>query len=171
MPRFSITEPVEPGAPRSREDLRNARETLAFRVMLQAAMTRVLAEAAGAKKAYPNLNPRSDPTVEAYAVRQCITKGAFAELRAAFVKQGSPLTGEFMDLEREIDSFSGQWGIYALSQGATMPVRKGKHAGLDEQLGEIEAKARALREKAGRDDYGMTLPADYRSSFQPGGEA
>ncbi len=37
--------------------------------------------------------------------RECITKGAFAELRAACVRRGGPLTGEFLDLEREIDSF------------------------------------------------------------------
>jgi hypothetical protein len=42
-------------------------------------------------------------------LRQCITKGAFAELRAVCVKQGSPLTGDFLDLEREIDSFAGQY--------------------------------------------------------------
>jgi hypothetical protein len=123
-------------------------EAEAFRSMLEAAMARVLAEAAGARKAYPHLNPRSDPTVEAYAFRQCITKGAFEELRGTCVRQGSPLTGEFLDLEREIDSFAAQWGTYALSGAATMPVRKGNHAGLIEQLAVIEAKATELKLKA-----------------------
>jgi hypothetical protein len=127
---------------------REASEAEAFRVMLEAAMTRVIGEVAWARKAYPYLNPRSEPTVEAYAVRKCITKGAFAELRGACVRQGSPLTGEFLDLEREIDSFASQWGINALSGAAPMPVRKGNHAGLSEQLASIEAKATELRKKA-----------------------
>ena len=48
-------------------------------------------------------------SINAYVVRQCITKGAFGELRAACVKQGDPLTGEFLDLEGEIDNFAAQW--------------------------------------------------------------
>jgi hypothetical protein len=127
---------------------RDDAEAEAFRVMLEAAMARVLFEAAGARKTYPPLNPRSDPTLETYAVRQCIIKGAFAELRGACVRQGSPLTGEFLDLEREIDSFAAQWGTYALSGAAAMPVRKGNHAGLIEQLVVIEAKATELQPKA-----------------------
>jgi hypothetical protein len=72
--------------------------------MLEAAMTRVLAEVAWAKKTYPQiLAPEA-----ALAVRQCITKGAFGELRAACVRQGSPLTGDFLALECEIDNFALQ---------------------------------------------------------------
>ena len=90
-------------------------EDRAFRAMLEAAMARVLAEAAWARKTYPQLLTQSQgASVEALAVRQCITKGAFAELRAACVRQGGPLTGEFLDLEREIDSFASQSGEYAL---------------------------------------------------------
>jgi hypothetical protein len=132
-------------------------EAEAFRVMLEAAMARVLAEAAEAKKAYPNLfvqKARSDPTVEAYAVRQCITKGAFAELRGACVRQGSPLTGEFLDLEREIDSFASQWETYAFSGASAMPVRKGYHAGLSEQLAVIQAKATELKLKSAPPEEG-----------------
>ena len=43
------------------------------------------------------------------------------------------MTGEFLDLEREIDSFAEQGN---------------SPAGLDEQLALIEMKATALREKA-----------------------
>jgi hypothetical protein len=131
--------------------IRDAAEAAAFRTMLEAAMARVLAEAAEAKKAYPNLfvqNARSDPTVEGYAVRQCITKGAFAELRGACVRQGSPLTGKFLDLEREIDSFASQWGTYAFSGASALPVRKGYHAGLSDQVAVIEAMATKLRDTA-----------------------
>ena len=73
--------------------------------MLAVAMARILAEADSAKKTYPGiLTQTTGASVDALAVRQCITKGAFAELRAACVRQGGSLTGEFLDLEREIDS-------------------------------------------------------------------
>jgi hypothetical protein len=39
-----------------------------------------------------------------------------------------------------------------------MPVPKGKHARLGEQLDMIEDKAKKLREKAARDRFGLTLP-------------
>ena len=85
------------------EQERVLNEDRAFRGMLAAAMTRVLAEAASARKTYPTAFVQTDEvTVEAGAVRQCITKGAFAELRAACLRQGSPLTWDFLDLEREI---------------------------------------------------------------------
>ena len=132
------------------EDLRKASEALAFHAMLEAAMARVLAEAAWARKTYPRTftQTTNDPSVEAYAVRQCITKGAFAELRAACVRHGASLTGEFLELEREIDSFASQVGTYAFSGAAAMPVQKGMHAGLGDELARIETKADALREKA-----------------------
>jgi hypothetical protein len=54
-------------------------------------MTGVLVEAAWARKTYPAAFKQTDEvTVEAGAVRTCITKVAFAELRAVCVKQGSP---------------------------------------------------------------------------------
>jgi hypothetical protein len=85
-------------------------------------------------------------SVDPLTVRQCITKGAFAELRAACVRQGGSLTGEFLDLEREIDSFAAQWEDIIVNAGVS--IRHGKHAGLGEQLALIERKARALRVKA-----------------------
>ena len=123
-------------------------EASAFRVMLKAAMERVLTEADEARKTYPQLLAQSQGEfVEALAVRQCITKGAFAELRAACVRQGGPLTGEFLDLEREIDSFASQWELGTTPTAGEL-IRKGKHEGLGDQLALIEANASALRQKA-----------------------
>ena len=132
------------------EELRKASEALAFHAMLAAAMARVIAEAAWARKTYPQhfTQTSNEVSIEAADVRQCITKGAFAELRAACVRQGGHLTSDFLDLEREIDSFASQVGTYAFSGAPAMTVRKGNHAGLDEQLARIETKAAALREKA-----------------------
>jgi hypothetical protein len=110
-------------------------------------MDRVLAEAAWARRTQPGpLAQTPGSSVEALVVRQCITKGAFAELRAACVRRGGDLTGDFLDLEREIDSFASQWEDRLGT--LNMKFRAGKHAGLDEQLALIETKAAALREKA-----------------------
>jgi hypothetical protein len=68
------------------------------------------------------------------------------------------LTGKFLDLEMEIDNFALQCGTYALSAAAPMPVRKGMHAGLGEQLDVIETMARKLREKAAQDSHGFVWP-------------
>jgi len=116
--------------------MRDASEALAFHVMLEAAMARVLAEAAWARKTYPNLTQSQrqpqDASVDALLVRQCITKGAFAELRAACVRKGSPLTGEFLDLEREIDSFAANVRDQRTYEQRVM-LRMGADAGLGEQ--------------------------------------
>jgi hypothetical protein len=129
------------------EQMRDASEALAFHAMLEAAMARVLAEAAWAGKTYPEiLTQTTGASVEALAVRQCIPKGAFAELRAACVRRGGSLTGEFLDLEREIDGFAMQWEDKLVIAGVL--VRWGKHAGLGDELARIETKADALREKA-----------------------
>jgi hypothetical protein len=144
---------------------RDASEARAFHAMLAAAMDRVLAEAAWARKSYPGAFTETTDamSVEAGYVRQkCITKGAFAELRAACVRRGGDLTGEFLDLEREIDSFAGQVGTYAFSGAVTMPVQKGMHAGLDEHLAVIEHKAHALQRAAERIS-GSVGPAPPRS--------
>jgi hypothetical protein len=130
---------------------RVAHENRAFCVMLEAAMARVLAETAWARKTYRGLitHGGGDPTREAFVVRTCITKSAFAELRAACVRLGSPLTGEFLDLEREIDSFASQWEETGpFSVGQPPAIRVGKNVGLGEQLASIEDKATALRKKA-----------------------
>jgi hypothetical protein len=126
---------------------RRAREASAFYALLAEAMKRVIAEADRAKEAYSDaFAQKFELSAHALAVRQSITKGAFAELRAACVQQGGPLTGEFLDLEREIDSFAAQWKEHPTRDGAT--VRTGKEAGLGEQLALIETNAAALRDKA-----------------------
>ena len=130
------------------QQTRDASEASAFHAMLAAAMDRVLAEATWARRTYGNTftQPPERVSAEALAVRQCITKGAFAELRAVCVRRGGSLTGDFLDLEREIDSFAWQWvDLPAYTQ---VLVRYGMHAGLGDQLALIETKAAALREKA-----------------------
>jgi hypothetical protein len=136
------------------EQMRNASEALSFHAMLEAAMARVLAEAAWARRTYPHIVGQAQgasidaqgASVDALTVRQCITKGAFAELRAACIRRGGDLTGEFLDLEREIDGFAMQWEDKIVNAGVL--VRWGKHAGLGEQLALIERKAAELRQKA-----------------------
>jgi hypothetical protein len=139
------------------EQERVLNEDRAFRAMLEAA-TGVLAEAAWAKKTYPeSLALTEGLTVEALGVRQCITKGAFAELRAACIRLGSPLTAEFLALEREIDNFALQWEDH-ISHGRVL-VRRGKHAGLREQLEAIEDKASTLRDLAAHPGFSLTRPS------------
>jgi hypothetical protein len=145
--------------------MRDASKASAFHVMLAAAMDRVLAEAAWGRRTYPQLmTPQkvleamgagleAGWSPDAFAARQCITKGAFPELRSACVRRGWDLTSEFLDLEREIDSFALQYEDRAM--------RVGKHAGLDEQLALIETKAAALREKA-VERFSGSLPAPPR---------
>ena len=57
------------------------------------------------------------------------------------------MTGEFLDLEREIDSFALQCEDRP-STILSVTIRMGKHAGLGEQLALIENKATELRQKA-----------------------
>jgi hypothetical protein len=136
---------------------RDENEFDAFRVMLEAAMTRVLFEVAWAKTTYPDLlTQKAGSSANALTVRQCITKGAFAELRGACVRQRSPLTGEFLYLEGEIDNFALQWVNTIVNAG--VPIREGGHAGLGDQLAVIEAKAFTLREMAARDGFGIVWP-------------
>jgi len=132
------------------EQDRVASEARAFRAMLAAAMARVLAEAAWARTTYSGvLTQTTGSSVDALTVRtKCITKGAFAELRAACVRQGGPLTGEFLDLEREIDSFARQCESLYHRPQSSLTIRTGKHAGLGDQLALIETKATVLRKKA-----------------------
>ena len=137
--------------------MRDEGEAHAFRAMLEAAMTQVLAEVAWARKTYPHiLAQTAGASSQALTIRNCITKGAFAELRGACVRLGSPLTGEFLSLEGEIDNFALQYEDQFTN--ASVLVRVGKHAGLGEQLALIGDKANKLREKAARDRYGLTLP-------------
>jgi hypothetical protein len=106
--------------------MRDAGEASAFHVMLEAAMARVIDELALARTAVST-------SVDTPTIQGCITKGGFEELRGGCLRLGSPLTGEFLDLEREIDNF-------ALALWDTdLGLRK---------LDSIEAKAIKLRDKA-----------------------
>ena len=123
-------------------------EADAFRAMLDAAMVRVLNEVDWPRKTYPQtLSQQAGASVEALVVRQCITKGGFAELRAACVRHGGPFTREFLDLEREIDSFARQWEDRPMETDRGVIIREGKHAGLGKQLNEIGEKASTVRLK------------------------
>ena len=84
--------------------------------------------------------------MDAFVVRTCITKGGFAELRAACVRRGGLLTFNILDLEREIDSFARQWEDDQSTYGPI--IRMGKHAGLGEQLARIETMANDLHLKS-----------------------
>ena len=130
------------------EQERVASEASAFRAMLEAAMARVLDEVDWARQTYPQLMKENDTpqSREAFTARNSITRGAFAELRAACVRQDSPLTGEFLGLEREIENFAMQWVDIKTAEGAV--IRHGWHAGLGDQLTVIENKANELRQKA-----------------------
>jgi hypothetical protein len=70
----------------------------------------------------PILTQTAGLSLDGLAVRWCITKGAFAELRAACVRRGGDLTGEFLDLEREIDSPT-------VTQGMTIRMGKARRSG------------------------------------------
>jgi hypothetical protein len=106
--------------------MRDAGEASAFRVMLEASMARVIDELALARTAVST-------SVNTPTIQGCITKGGFEELRGGCLRLGSPLTGEFLDLEREIDNFAlALWD-------RDLGLRK---------LDSIEAKATKLRDKA-----------------------
>jgi hypothetical protein len=118
------------------ERMRDCDEGIAFFNVLEAAMERVLAETAFLRTSLIPRVPLSAQSESAQAlnVRRGITKGAFAELRTTCLRRGG-LTSEFLDLEREIDSFA--------AQGTA-------HDGLKEQIDIIEAKAIKLRDMAVR---------------------
>jgi hypothetical protein len=127
--------------------MRDIAEARAFSTMLEAAMSRVLAEADWARKTYPNILKQKDgSSKEALSVRNAITKGAFPELRGACIRQGSGLTSEFLELEREIDNFAQE--VEDIVSNSSFIIRMGKHAGLGDQLDSITLKATALRERA-----------------------
>ena len=148
------------------EQMRNASEALAFHAMLEAAMVRVLSEAAWARSTYPDyvFTQQTGSSVDAFAIRRCITKGAFAELRSASVRRGGALTGDFLDLEREIDSFAAQIEDSLAVSGAL--IQLGKHHGLGEQLALIETKATELREKAYEAFEQFTAKFEEREAYR-----
>jgi hypothetical protein len=77
------------------------------------------------------------------------------------------LTGDFLDLECEIDNFALQCED-RYSSTAGLMIRVAKVEGLIEQFDLIEAKATALREKAAQDRFGLILPGRAeRAGFDP----
>jgi hypothetical protein len=132
------------------ERRRAASEGYAFHAMLEAAMGRVLAEATEAESIFASANQQSVSSTTAYEARQSLTKSAFDELRSACVEHGGNLTAKFLDLEGEIDKFK-QW------EARQNEVRKGLHAGFQQQLDLIEAKAKTLRREAGAEMERATI--------------
>ena len=125
------------------ERQRLAREGYAFCAMLEAAMGRVLAEALEAKRIFSSVQDIDTVSSEvAYEARQCFTKSAFSELRGACLRQGSPMTTEFLELESDIDKFASRW------RAPQNEVRKGLHADFQQQRADIELKSAHLREEA-----------------------
>ena len=108
--------------------------------MLLAAMKRVLDEADEAKELAFG-SETDEPSETAYEARTHFTKLAFLELRAACVRYGGRLTEEFLELETKIDNFASR------TEQTSVHRRVGKHAGLEDELAVIAAKAVHLREE------------------------
>jgi hypothetical protein len=89
---------------------------------------------------------------EAYLVRQRVKRVGFTELRSALVRFAGTLTVQFLQLDKEIEDFAGQWREALPMQGPTGVLipqpREGVNAGLSEQLDHIEQQALALRDQA-----------------------
>jgi hypothetical protein len=124
------------------ERRRAASESYAFHAMLLAAMKRVLEEADEAKELVVGSHPTDGPSVEDHQARTHLTKIGFTELRAACVSYGGRLTEEFLELEIKIDNFASK------TEQTSDHRRVGKHAGLEDDIADIEARAGRLRGEA-----------------------
>jgi hypothetical protein len=124
------------------ERRRAASEGYAFHAMLLATMKRVLKEADEAKELVYGCGPTDGPSVEDYEARTHLTKLGFTELRAACVRYGGRLTEEFLELETKIDNFASK------TKQTSDHRRVGKHAGLEDELADIEARVAHLQEEA-----------------------
>jgi multidrug efflux pump subunit AcrA (membrane-fusion protein) len=91
------------------ERRRLAREGYAFHAMLEAASGSVIEDVEAARNLPPPPDLGSSYSVEAYAVRQRVQRTGFAELRNAFLRFGGPLTAQFLQLDKEIERFAGQF--------------------------------------------------------------
>jgi hypothetical protein len=139
------------------ERRRIAAEGYAFHAMLEAAMGAVIEDVAAARK-LPLPRPEAARgeggySEHAYAVRQHIKRAGFAELRSALVRFGGALTTQFLQLDKEIEDFAGQWRprtprVSAGLIGSLVPPPLGFSDGLEEQLTSIEQQATALRDEA-----------------------
>ena len=134
------------------ERRRAASEGYAFHAMFNAAMSRVLTEAAEANDIFTPHNQVAGATVskQAYDARTHFTKTGFDELRAACVRYGGLTTAEFLELESKIDDFASHYtesqGTNALQQAAI--VRSGLHADFQDHLDVIKAIATHIRDEA-----------------------
>ena len=134
------------------ESRRIAREGYAFHAMLKAAMEAVIDDVEAARNLpFPATGDQPN-SPEAYAVRQRIKRAGFGELRDGFLRFGGTLTAQFLQLDKEIEDFAGQWARRIPRTGTygdfiVMPP-EGSNAGLLAQLDRIEQQAIALRDKA-----------------------
>jgi hypothetical protein len=132
------------------ERRRIAREGYAFHAMLEAAMGAVIEDVEAARNLPP---PTAGDTysTQAYAVRQRVKRTGFNELRNAFLRFGGTQTSQFLQLDKEIEDFAGQWmpTPHLGPSGAVIPQPPvGVNAGLEEQLARIEQQANELRQHA-----------------------
>jgi hypothetical protein len=114
--------------------------------MLDAVMARVRADAAKARRTDSRANKVPGESDIVYEVRQSFAKRAFPEFLAACVKFGRFNTAEFLDLENDIDEFASKWRELPT---AGQNKRVGQHAGLEDEIAAIEAKAANLQAEAG----------------------
>jgi hypothetical protein len=149
------------------EQDRVARERFAFQAMFEAAMGRVIAEAKEAREIFSKAQPVEqtghpaeyseafDKFAErlsegARYARENFTKHAFSELRGACLSYGGIMTAEFLELESLIDKFASVTTHMEMLGARDQPtlVRVGYHEGFEDELTDIETKARHLREEA-----------------------
>jgi hypothetical protein len=149
------------------EELRVTRDRFAFQALFKAAMDRVIAEAKEAKEIFSKAQPVEQTghaaeyseafdkfaertSVGARYARENFKKYAFSELRGAFLRHGGLMTAEFLELESLIDKFASVTTNVEMLGAREQPtlVRVGYHEGFEDELTDIETKARHLREEA-----------------------
>ena len=128
------------------EQQRNAREAWAFYVALEAAMRVTIDDVAAARAIFRGPDDNS-ASVLAYDARQRITKSMFPELRAGLLRLGGQLAAPLVSLDSKIDSFAAQWMPAQAISG--LAFRNGRHAGLTQELDQIEIEATSLCDEAG----------------------
>ncbi len=107
-------------------------------------MGRVLADATEAERIFASANQQLSVSRTACEARKSFTKSAFDELRSACVEHGGNMTAKFLDLEGEIDKFASKCTLVEKPDKQLV----GTHAGLADELAEIQAKAEDLRGEA-----------------------
>jgi hypothetical protein len=129
--------------------------------MLDAAMGAVIEDVVAARELLEDVrsvreepSPRSLGTysvetysARVYVVRQRVKRAGFAELRNAFVRFGDQHTSEFLQLDKEIEAFAGQFRTH-FNASIGFQVCTGVNAGVEVQLDRIEEQANKLRDWA-----------------------